>query len=74
MCLIGLRKVVAGATSSKLLMSVEKRSRPTWMGNTGVLVPCTIACTAMGMNGVPVAALVSVAAGDGVMTKKVGVS
>src|SRR5512140_3075988 len=44
------------------------------MGNTGVFVPCTIACTAIGISGVTVAALVSVAAGDGVMTKKVGVS
>lgn len=71
---MGLRKDVAGASSSKLLILVEKRTRPTWMGNTGVLVPWTIACTAIGMDGVLVAGLVSVAAGDGVITKKVGVS
>ncbi len=55
-------------------MSVEKRRRPTWIGNTGVLVPCTMACTAIGMEGVPVKALVAVAAGDGVMTKEVDVA
>ncbi len=38
------------------------------MGKTGVFVPCTMACTANGMEGVLVTALVSVAAGDGVMT------
>ena len=57
-----------------MLMSVEKRKRPIWIGNTGVFVPWTMACTAIGINGVLVAGLVSVAAGEGVMTKKVGVS
>jgi len=55
-------------------MSVEKRRRPIAIGKTGVMLPCTMAWTAMGMKGVVVAALVSVAAGEGVMTKKVGVS
>ncbi len=36
-------------------------------------MPCTMACTAIGMEGVPVMALVAVAASDGVMTKDVGV-
>src|SRR5512144_1965011 len=44
------------------------------MGKTGVMLPCTMACTAIGMKGVVVAALVSVAAGEGVMTKNVGVA
>ncbi len=43
------------------------------IGKTGVMVPCTIACTAIGMEGVSVAALVAVATGEGVMTKNVGV-
>ncbi len=44
------------------------------MGNTGVMLPCTMACTAIGMKGVVVTALVAVNSGEGVMTKKVGVS
>ena len=47
---------------------------PISMGKTGVMLPCTMACTAIGMKGVVVAALVSVAAGEGVMTKNVGVA
>jgi hypothetical protein len=54
-------------------MSVEKRTRPISIGNTGVLVPCTIACTAIGMNGVSVAGLVSVITGEAVITKDVDV-
>jgi hypothetical protein len=52
---------------------VEKRSFPIWMGNTGVMLPCTMACTAIGMKGVVVAASVAVLAGEGVITKYVGV-
>ncbi len=37
------------------------------------MLPCTMACTAMGMAGVGVKPLVAVMAGDGVMTKNVGV-
>src|SRR5512138_3725561 len=44
------------------------------MGKTGVMLPCTMAWTAMGMKGVVVAALVLVAAGEGVMTKNGGVA
>ncbi len=54
-------------------MSVENRSRPISTGKTGVIVSCTIACTAIGRNGVEVEALVGVTAGDGVITKKVAV-
>jgi len=53
-------------------MSVEKRSRPTSTAKTGVIVPCSIACTAIGREGVAVASLVAVVIGDGVSTKKVG--
>jgi hypothetical protein len=53
-------------------MSVEKRSRPTSTAKTGVIVPCSIACTAIGREGVAVASLVAVVIGDGVITKKVG--
>jgi hypothetical protein len=70
---MGLWKLEAGDTSWKLLMSVEKRTRPISIGKTGVLVPCTMACTAIGMKGVSVAGLVSVMDGEGVITKKVGV-
>jgi hypothetical protein len=55
-------------------MSVENLTRPISIGKTGVMLPCTIACTAIGMKGVVVAALVFVIAGDGVITKNVGVS
>jgi hypothetical protein len=54
-------------------MSVENRSRPISTGKTGVMVPCTIASTAIGKAGVDVEALVGVTAGDGVITKKVAV-
>jgi len=53
-------------------MSVEKRSRPTSTAKTGVIVPCSIACTAIGREGVAVASLVAVVIGEGVITKKVG--
>jgi hypothetical protein len=54
-------------------MSVENRSRPISTGKTGVMVPCIMASTAIGKAGVDVDALVGVAAGDGVITKKVAV-
>ncbi len=57
-----------------MLITVEKRRRPIWIGNTGVFVSCTMACTAKGIDGVPVTELVSVAAGDGVSTKNVAVA
>ena len=37
------------------------------------MLPCTMAWTAIGMNGVAVEACVAVTAGEGVMTKNVGV-
>lgn len=52
-------------------ISVEKRSFPMSIGNTGVMLPSTMAWTAIGMSGVGVTAGVSVAAGEGVMTKEV---
>ncbi len=55
------------------MISVEMRTRPIWMGKTGVMLPCTIASTAIGMDGVPVAGAVAVIAGEGVITKYVGV-
>jgi hypothetical protein len=55
-------------------MSVENRSRPISTGNEGVVVPCSIACTAIGRDGVAVdvVAFAVVMTGDGVITKKVG--
>ena len=41
------------------------------IGNTGVMVPATMAWTAIGMNGVDVNSGVEVSAGDGVITKEV---
>ena len=55
-------------------MPVEKRRRPISTGKTGVIVSCTMAWTAMGKKGVGVEAPVAVAAGDGVITKKVAVA
>ena len=52
-------------------MSVEKRSFPTLIGKTGVMVPATMAWTAIGMKGVEVTAGVDVSAGEGVITKAV---
>lgn len=57
-----------------MLISVENRSRPIWIGKTGVMVPATMACTAMGISGVPVTPLVAVLTGDGVMTGDVAVA
>ena len=51
---------------------MEKRRRPNVTGNSGVAVPWTIACTAIGSAGVEVSPLVGVAAGEGVRTKDVG--
>ena len=55
------------------MMPVENRSRPISTGKTGVIVPCTIACTAIGRKGVEVEEPVGETAGDGVITKKVAV-
>ncbi len=55
------------------MISVENRSRPIWIGKTGVMVPATMACTAMGISGVPVTPLVAVSAGGGVMATDVEV-
>lgn len=56
-----------------MLMSVEKRTCPILIGNTGVMLPCTMAWTGMGIEGVLVDSWVAVMAGEGVITKKVGV-
>jgi hypothetical protein len=54
-------------------MSVEKRSLPSSMGNTGVTLPSTMACTAMGMAGVVVEAGVELLCSEGVITNAVEV-
>jgi hypothetical protein len=55
------------------LITVENCIRPNWTENSGTDVPWIMAWTAIGSTGVAVGPLVSVMAGEGVITKNVGV-
>ena len=72
MCLIGLPKLLAGATNLKFVAIVEKRSRPITTWGTGLTVPPSSAWAAIGKYGVAVEMIVAVLLGGAVVANTVG--